>query len=108
MVVLRFWHILNSQVCTGMDSIMYVKSLSDDTNMVNVIKDFEQVTLSHVLDESEYYNNKFDSYDLDNDTTARLYPESTLDPSLLKELDLRQEPGDSAAVTWLDAHPSSG
>ena len=26
---------------TGMDSIMYVKSLSDDTNMVNVIKDSE-------------------------------------------------------------------
>ena len=86
---------------TGMDSIMYVKSLSDGTNMVNVIKDFEQVTLSHVLDESEYYKNKFDSYDQDNDTTARLYLESTLDPSLLKELDLRQEPGDSAAVTWM-------
>ena len=84
---------------TGMDSIMYVKSLSDDTNMVNVIKDFEQVTLSHVLDESDYYKNKFDSYDQDNDTTACLYLEFTLDPSLLKELDLSQEPGDSAAVT---------
>ena len=86
---------------TGMDSTMYVKSLSDGTNMVNVIKHFEQVTLSHVLDKSEYYKNKFDSYDQDNDTAARLYLESTLDPSLLKELDLRQEPGDSAAVTWM-------
>jgi hypothetical protein len=79
---------------TGMDSIMYVKSLSDDTNMVNVIKNFGQVTLYHVLDESEYYKNKFDSYDQDNETTARLNLESTLDPSLLKE------PGDFAGVTW--------
>jgi len=84
---------------TGMDSIMYVKSLRDDTKMVNVIKEFEQVTLSHVLDESDYYKNKFDSYDQDNDTTACLYLKSTPDPSLLKELDLSQEPGDSAAVT---------
>ena len=46
------------------------------------------------------HKNKFDSYDQNNDTTARFYLESTFDPSLLKELDHCQDPT-STAVTWM-------
>jgi hypothetical protein len=81
-----------------MDTIMHVKSLN---LMVNIVKDFEQVTLDHVRTESEYCQNLFDDYDRDNDTTARLYLENSLDPTLSRELVLRQEVDDSAAVTWM-------
>jgi hypothetical protein len=92
---------LKHLVRTGMDSIMFVASLSDPTLMVNVVRDHEQVTLSHVTIESQRLQARFDAYDLENDNDAKEYLESAIDLALRTDLRLRQEPGDSAAITWM-------
>jgi Zinc knuckle len=86
---------------SGMDTIMFVASLGDPTLMVSVIHDHEQVTLSHVTAESERLQPFFDNYDRKNDKDAKQYLESAVDLALRAELRLRQEPGDSAAITWM-------
>ena len=86
---------------TGMDTIFYVSSLSKPGEMVCVLKDFDQVTLNHVIDEARDNEVHYDSYDKLNDRAARQYLENSLDPEMKEELSLRQTPEDGAAVTWM-------
>jgi hypothetical protein len=80
---------LKHLVRTGMDTIMFVASLSDPTLMVNVVRDHEQVTLSHVTIESQRLQERFDAYDLENDNDAKEYLESAIDLALRTDLRLR-------------------
>jgi Zinc knuckle len=86
---------------SGMDTVMYVQSLSDPNVMVSVINDFEQVTLSHVTSQSLKYYPLFDDYDAENDQAGRLYLEACLAPSLQTQLRLRLMPEDTSAITWM-------
>jgi hypothetical protein len=86
---------------TGMDTIMHVVSQTDPTMMVNVVKNYEQVTLGHVETESAKNASLFDSFDKENDRTARKYLELSIDSNLHQELSLRQQDSDGAATTWM-------
>lgn len=86
---------------TGMDTIMHVASLIDSTVMVNVVKNNEQVTLSHVEDQSKSNLLRFDAFDKENDKAAKLFLERSINPTLYQELNLRQMDDDSAATTWM-------
>ena len=87
---------------TGMDTIMFVPSESDPNKMVNVVEDYEQVTLDHV----EYESGKFallshDAFDTENDRVARKFLELSIEPSLFQDLRIRQTKTDPAATTWM-------
>jgi hypothetical protein len=85
----------------GLDSIMYVKSLTDPTKMVNVVADYNQVHLDHVEVQSALNALKYDQYDRDNDKAACRYLESAIHSDLLRELKLHNNVKDSAATTWM-------
>ena len=86
---------------TGMDTVMHIASQMDATTMVNIIKNNEQVTLSHVEDQSKLNYVHFDAYDKENDKAAKLFLERSIQANLYQELSLRQLDDDSAATTWM-------
>ena len=87
---------------TGMDTIMFVPSESDPTKMVNVVEDYEQVTLEHVAFETgKCALLSHDAFDTENDRVARKFLELSIEPSLFQDLRIRQLKTDSAATTWM-------
>jgi hypothetical protein len=85
----------------GMETIFYVPAITITAEMANVIRNKDRFTLLHVQDEQKSVCAKFDEYDRENDRAAKKYLESSLDPTLKAELRVRQEAGDTAAITWM-------
>jgi Zinc knuckle len=86
---------------TGLDTIMYLPSQADPTKMVNVLEDYGQVTLQHVIEQSALYKLQWDDFDIDNDRWAIDALEASIDETLAKEIRIRKESTDTAAVLWM-------
>jgi hypothetical protein len=93
--------VLKHMETTGMDTIMYVASVTDPTVMVNVISHNDEVTLKHVVTETAKNYPLFDAFDVENDRAARTFLEASIGTSLFQELGLRQLESDGAATTWM-------
>ena len=85
----------------GMDTIMYVPSILDPTKLVNIITEYEQVSLKHVQAKAAELQTKWDEYDAENDRAALIYLKRSLDPSLQRDLLEDTMTRDTAAVFWM-------
>jgi hypothetical protein len=85
----------------GLDSVMYRPSISNPTEMVNVMEHHEQVTLSHVLEFEDGIREKWDAYSRYNDKACVNRILNSISPELNEELKLRMLATDTAAVLWM-------
>ena len=86
----------------GMDTTLFVPSITDSTKMIFVPEEFQQVTFSHVSEKvQDLKENHWDSYDKANDAATCEFLENGLDPDLLEQLRLRQMDTDTAAETFM-------
>jgi hypothetical protein len=69
--------------------------------MVNILEDYGQVSLEHVIKQSIEYQSPWDFYDVYNDCTALEILETTIDDELAVEIRIRQEKDDTAAILWM-------
>jgi hypothetical protein len=88
-------------VLHGMDTILYVPSIVDPTDMINIIESPDEVTLQHVIDTTATQRYMYDEYDESNDEAAKAYLENSLSPDLKARLELKSEDTDNAATTWM-------
>jgi Zinc knuckle len=86
---------------TGLDTIMYLPSEADKTQMVNVLEDYGQVTLDHVIEQSAVYKTLWDEFDIQNDRLAIEVLEASIDKELARNVRTRKEPSDTAAILWM-------
>ena len=85
----------------GMDTTLFIPSITDSTKMIFVPKEFQQVTLSHVSEKvQDLKENYWDSYDKANDAATCEFLKNGLDPDLLEQLCLHQMDMDTAAKTF--------
>jgi hypothetical protein len=88
-------------VLHGMDTILYVPSIVDPTDMINIIESPDEVTLQHVIDTTATQCYMYDEYDESNNEAAKAYLENSLSPDLKARLELKSEDDDNAATTWM-------
>jgi Zinc knuckle len=86
---------------TGLDTIMFLPSQADPSKMVNVLTDYDQVTLQHIIEVGAVYKEWWDEYDTQNDRMAIEALEASLDGDLAREIRIRKEPSDTAAMIWM-------
>jgi hypothetical protein len=94
-------HVNKHMVSHGMDTIFYVPSIVDPTDMINVIESPDKVTLQHVIDTAAARRYMYDEYGKSNDEAAKAYLENSLSPDLKARLELKSEDDDNAATTWM-------
>ena len=90
----------------GLDTVMYVPEMEHDPaqDMVNVVTSFDRVTVEHVRAKSQALRAiKYDDYDHENNSAAKLFLLDTLDPSLEDRLHLRlaHDGSDTAATVFM-------
>jgi hypothetical protein len=73
----------------GLDTIVYVPSMTDPSVCVTVLTQYEQVTPEHVTSQLKLLQPKYDDYDNDNVDALRQYLIARLDAGLLKQVSLR-------------------
>ena len=82
----------------GMDTTLFVPSITDSTKVIFVPEEFQQVTFPHVSEKvQDLKENHWDSYDKANDAATCEFLENGLDPDLLEQLRLCQMDTDTAA-----------
>lgn len=89
-------HVWEHLVNTGMDSIAYVPSpIHGSTEMINVVLEHNRFTLASVTKMIEPQRQKYNSYDLANDSEASHFLSNSLDKLLQSELRDESRPGES-------------
>ena len=87
----------------GLDTIAYLQDPYDNTTVLNVVENHPR--FSRDVKESEklstIFSNKFDKFDIENDTCAKTFLLSSIDNSLLSSLRPRLEDDETFAITWL-------
>jgi hypothetical protein len=75
-------------VLHGLDTILYVPSIVDPTDMINIIESPDKVTLQRVVDTTAARCFMYDECDESNDEATKAYLENSLSPDLKARLEL--------------------
>jgi hypothetical protein len=85
----------------GMDTTMYIESLTDANDMINVVEHYDQATLAQAISEQRRKEVLYDNYDRENDRAAVEFIEASIDADLKDSLSIRKNDDDGAAVVWM-------
>lgn len=85
----------------GMDSIAYLPDPNDPMSMISTVTDNQKFCLGDALKAQDTLHKKFDTYDMNNDESARLWLLDSLEPTLKETLQLRMLPTHSFVAHWL-------
>jgi hypothetical protein len=85
----------------GLDTVMYVPSPGSSSVMVNVVEFPDQAGFEETKAHSLVLSQCFDKYDRENDRAAKCYLRASLDPDLLRKINLVSDDADTAAILWM-------
>ena len=90
-------HLIN----TGMDTIAYLPSVANPTEMVNVVQYYSQFTTKMARDQYNVLKPRFDRYDLNNDQAALDFLLDSVESNLREVVSEKLEDNDGFVVAWL-------
>ena len=88
-------------VDTGMDTVAYLPSVADPTNMVNVVQYYSQFTTKTARDQYNILKPNFDRYDLNNDQAALDFLLDSVESNLREVISEKLKDDDGFVVAWL-------